>query len=111
MPDSQRVNIKKQQFRKYRRTRSISDFEKYKVARNSMKWELKRAARDYERKLSREVKRNPKAFYKYVNSKTKTRTGIPPLDAEDESRAENDIDKAEVLNKYFESVFTKEGPE
>ena len=57
------------------------------------------------------MKRNPKAFYNYVNSKTKTRTGIPPLDAGDGSRAENDIDKAEVLNKYFGSVFTKEGPE
>ena len=95
------INIKKQQFRKYKKTRSIIDYEKYKVARNSVKWELKRAVRDYERKLSREVKRNPKAFYKYVNSKTKTRTGISPLDAEVGSRAENDIDKAEVLNKYF----------
>ena len=75
------INIKKQQFIKYRQTRSISDYEKYKVARNSVKLELKRAVRDYERKLSREVKRNPNTFYKYVNGKTKTRTAIPPLDA------------------------------
>ena len=62
------INIKKQQLRKYRKTRSILDYEKYIVARNSVKRELKRAVRDCERKLSREVNRNPKAFYKYVNS-------------------------------------------
>ena len=52
------INIKKQQFSKYRKTRSILDYERYIVARNSVKWELKRAVREYERKLSREVKRN-----------------------------------------------------
>ena len=104
-----RINLKKQQFKQYRRTRSIPDYENYKTARNDVKWELKRAVRDYERKLSREVRKNPKAFYKYVNSKTKTRTGIPPLETGDGNMTESDKEKAEVLNNYFRSVFTREG--
>ena len=46
------INIKKQQFRKYRKTRLILDYEKYKVARNSVKWELKRAG---SKKLRKEI--------------------------------------------------------
>ena len=47
-------------------------------------------------------------FWKYVRSKTKVKTGINDLEREDGSFARRDEDKADVLNKFFASVFTRE---
>ena len=66
------------------------------------------AVRNYEKKLAKEAKGNPKAFYKYVNSKTKSRVGILTLVSADGKSAECCIDKEVTLNKYFSIVFTKE---
>ena len=40
----------------------------------------------------------------YINSKLKTRTGIPDLKTEDGS-AVNDEVKADMFNKFFSSLF------
>ena len=57
-------------------------------------------------------KKNPKAFWKYISVKTKTRSGITVLhcDPNDESSrlTNNDSHKANLLNEYFASVFTNE---
>ena len=87
-------------------TTFAEDYTKYKLARNRTKCELRRSIRQYERCLAKEAKKNPKAFYKYVNSKTKSRTGIPTL-TEGDIVAESNMEKAEVLNRYFSTVFTK----
>ena len=51
----------------------------YTRARNAAKSETRRAVRDYEKEVARLAKRNPKAFYKFVNGKLKTRTRIVDL--------------------------------
>ena len=43
-----------------------------------------------------------------MNSQTSTKTTIPNLQRKDGSMANTDQDKAEVLNKHFSSVFTRE---
>jgi len=48
-------------------------------------------------------------FYKYANSKLKTRSGIADLENEDGSTTTNDKEKAQLLNNFFSSVFTIEG--
>ena len=62
--------------------------------------------RSYEKKLTKEAKNNPQAYYKYVNSKTKSKAGIPTLASPDGHPADCNSDKADTLNKYFSSVFT-----
>jgi hypothetical protein len=52
--------------------------------------------------------KNPKAFYRYVNSKLKTKRGVANLKRENGSLAETDIGKANMLNNFFSSVFTHE---
>ena len=47
-------------------------------------------------------------FYQYVKSKTKPKENISSLLKEDGSLTKDDSEKAEVLNNYFSSVFTKE---
>ena len=59
------------------------------------------------------MKKNPKVFWKYVNRKLRTRTGIPDLKITIDgttSLASNDAAKAEALSSHFASVMTNEPP-
>merc|ERR1712082_36927 len=67
------------------------------------------AKRRLESHVANDLKKNPKAFWAYVNSKTKTRSGVPDLTRSDGSTASTDSNKAEELNHFFQSVYTSEG--
>ncbi|KAK4818694.1 hypothetical protein QYF61_017915 [Mycteria americana] len=77
--------------------------------------EIVRAARDQVRKakallelnLARDLKGNKKSFYRYVGDKRKTRENVGPLQKETGDLVTWDMEKAEVLNDFFASVFTK----
>ena len=64
----------------------------------------------FEKEVAKNAKTNPKTFHKYVNSKTKVRTGIGELQVAqvDDVTSISDEEKASTLNKYFSSVCTKE---
>ena len=51
---------------------------------------------------------NNKPFWAYVKAQTGTRSGIADLKREDGSIAKSDREKADVLNKFFQSVYTTE---
>ncbi|GAB0184145.1 mitochondrial enolase superfamily member 1 [Grus japonensis] len=56
--------------------------------------------------LARDVKGNKKSFYKYVSDKRRTRENVGPLRNETDDLVTQDMEKAEVLNDFFASVFT-----
>ena len=60
------------------------------------------------KKSIKESKANPKYFWKYVQSKTKSNIGISPLRKGDGHMAVSEAEKADVLNNFFVSVFTHE---
>ena len=62
--------------------------------------------------VASQAKENPKSFWSYVKAKTCSRTGISELKKEDGTTAKTDNEKAQVLNNFFQSVFTyePEGP-
>jgi len=64
--------------------------------------------RDYEREIAKQAKKNPKAFYRFVNGRLKTRAKIADLKTEDGSDVTTDDEKAQMFNAYFCSVYTKE---
>ncbi|GAB0176173.1 calcium-independent phospholipase A2-gamma [Grus japonensis] len=76
--------------------------------------ETVRAARDQVRKakalieisLARDVKDNKKSFSRYVSEKRRTRENVGPLRNETGDLVTQDMEKAEVLNNFFASVFT-----
>ena len=60
----------------------------------------------YEKDIASQIKQNPKHFWRYVKSKRKVRHGVSNLEREDGTLTETDFDKAEVLNSFFERVYT-----
>ena len=95
-------------FSTWRCTISGQDYKQQTKVRNQAKWECRKAQNKYEKKLAKEGKKNPKAFYKYTQSKLKTITDIAHLTQEDGSLTKTDKQKADVLNIFFSSVFTRE---
>ncbi len=81
---------------------------KYARARNQARWATRKAVKEYEKSIAMNIKSNPKMFWQYVHSRTKTRQLILDLEKSDGTLRQTDIEKAEVLNTFFTSVFTRE---
>jgi hypothetical protein len=71
-----------------------------------------KAVKNKEIEIAKDIKNNPKKFWQYTKSKTKTRTGISDLIINNENGVEtlinSDKDKANTLSDLFSSVFTTE---
>ena len=64
------------------------------------------AKRNYEIRVAREAKSNPKGFFNMYRTKTRERIG--PLKTEAGEIIESGEDMCKLLNDYFLSVFTRE---
>ena len=107
-----KVRRKHAAWKRYLETKSGEDYLKYTRARNQSRTETRKAQRDYESKLAKDIKKNNKPFWKYVHSQTKVKSKIPDLNVPGTDRKTNsDSEKAEVLNNYFKEVFTEEDEE
>src|SRR6218665_3821608 len=82
----------------------------YVKKRNSCNDANRAAIKNFEQKLSINVKEDSKSFYSYGRSKQKRKERVGPLknDVGNEEVIVDDEEAAEVLNKYFSSVFTLE---
>ena len=94
---------------------NVSDAENvrqtYAKDRNKVKAMILKSKREFERNIGTQSKSNPKMFWSHVRSKLKTKTGVAPLlqDEKDETSTNfDDKEKANILQKQFVSVFTKE---
>ena len=54
------------------------------------------------------VKTDPKSFYVYVRSKSKTKTNVVPLRNGNGVLTSDELEISQILNSYISSVFTKE---
>ena len=54
------------------------------------------------------IAKNPKSFWRYVNTSLKTRLDIDAIKRIDGSLATSDQEKADLLNSCFSSVFIRE---
>ena len=67
---------------------------------------VRKAKADLELNLAKDVKGNRKGFYKYINSKRKTRENMDLLLNGAAELVANEMPKAKVLSAFFASVFT-----
>jgi hypothetical protein len=113
------INLRKEIHKKHRAWESVytkkTDEAKklYNRQRNKVRKLTRKLHRDYEKNIAKEAKVNPKRFWQYAKSKTKTNCKVaqlvmPSEEPETEVLTSNDSDKAEVLLNYFSSVFTQE---
>ena len=95
-------------YRRWIETRDGQHYQEYVKARNKAARECRKAKIRLEKTVAEQAKKNPKSFWSYVKEKTSTRTGISDLDKDDGTTARTDEEKAQVLNDFFQSVFTEE---
>lgn len=101
-------NMKCKLWNKYQRTKSPSDYQLYCQSRNKLRNLTRLLRRKYETKLASNKTSNIKQFWKYINSRLKTRPSINSVKYDDNSITDSDQEKCELFNKFFTSVFTKE---
>ncbi|GAB0207550.1 mitochondrial enolase superfamily member 1 [Grus japonensis] len=92
--------------------KGLDTWEEYRNVVRACRDATRKAKAHLELKLARDVKDNKKGFFKYINSKRKTRENVGPLLNEVGALVMEDTEKAELLNAFFASVLTaKAGPQ
>ena len=96
-------------WKKYLSTHRPADLINFKSVNNQLRSLIRNLRKDYKKKLVQGVRSRPKAFWQYVNSRTKVRPGITEVVSTDGSAIQSDIDMATLFfNEYFSSVFNCE---
>lgn len=73
------VQLKYKAWKRYSFSRNRTDYLDYCKIRNKVTRSVCFAKKRFERGISLEAKENPKSFWKFVKSKTKTGSGISDL--------------------------------
>ena len=84
---------------------------RFTKSRNKVNNLVRSAKNKYEKEIAEKSRYNPKPFWTYTRRKLKTITGVSPLlDNVDDSKSLKfpAIDKANILQRQFSSVFTNE---
>ena len=97
----------KKLYHRFLKTKDQHDYQMYAKYRNQAKKSGRKAVTDYEKPLSREVKSNPKVFFRYAKSKLNFKNVIPDL-VDNGKILHYDNCKANAFNMFFKSVFTEE---
>jgi len=96
---------KRKSWIRYTNLNSAESYKTYQTDLKKAKKQHQRDKRNFEKKLSESG--NKKPFNSYIKSKTKSRSSIGPL-KDDGKTINDDFEMAQLLNKFFTSVFTHE---
>ena len=95
-------------WQKYVTTNDPVDIARFRLCRNKLRQMTRELRSQFEVQLVTGVKANPKAFWRYNNSRMKTEPRIGDLrDPSGQLVSEGEL-KAGLLNTFFASVFTRE---
>ena len=95
-------------WKRYLSTHSSVDLSNFKLVNNQLRSLTCNLRKDYKKKLVQGVKSRPKAFWQYINSRTKGYPSVTELVSSDGSVIHSDIEMATLFNEYFSTVFTCE---
>lgn len=90
--------------RTFRRSRSLLDKVAFHTASRRYRYLNGQLYRKYSSSIERNLKRNPKSFWKFVNSKRKE-TGLPTSLSLDQTVVNTSSEKCELFAEFFRSVF------
>ena len=91
-----------------RARKDYQQFEAYEKVQKEVQNAVKNAKKNYEKKLAKDCKKNPKAFWSYMKKKTSNRVTVGPLKDEQERLVTDSKEQANILNRWYCSVFTRE---
>jgi Reverse transcriptase (RNA-dependent DNA polymerase)/Endonuclease-reverse transcriptase len=97
--------------RLWRQAKQGQNVQEYKNAEKSVKNLIRNAKRKFERDIAKGCgsdQANKKRFFSYIKRKTKSRPGIGPLKDSNGRTIQDDGDMAELLNRFFGDIFTRE---
>ena len=98
---------KRRKWKQFKQTGEICYFEEYQKLERSVKKDVKKAKKTYERKIANNNKDN-KAFNRYIKNNSAIKDTIGPLKNQTGDITNDEAEMAEILNRYFSSVFTQE---
>ncbi|CAM5114491.1 unnamed protein product [Natator depressus] len=81
-------------------------WDEYKNIARACRSEIRKAKSHLELQLARDVKSNKKGFFRYVSNKKKVKESVGPLLNDGGNLVTEDVEKANVFNAFFASVFT-----
>ena len=84
---------------------------RYVRARNTVKTMMCQAKRRFERDIAKKSKSDPKVFWSHIRHRLETKSGVAPLlenPQVKDSMKFSDVDKANILQNQFSSVYVKE---
>lgn len=103
---------KQRLWKRYMENKDPQIYLEYCKCRNQVRRLTRNIIKEHEKKVAKFSKTNSKLFWKYVNGKTKLKESVPNLftskKTDPNKMTENNIEKAELLGKYFSDVFVKE---
>jgi len=105
------IKRKQRQWKTYKTTRSVEDWERYRTTEISTKKEIRKAKRRFEVRLSKKNNNKNAEFRRYVKSKSTTKNPIGPLIDGSGGMVSGDKEMAFILNTHFSNVFTREDSE
>jgi len=97
------ISRKNRLWTRYMETRDSSKYRQYCICRNKVRAATRASQREYEKQVAVKAKTEPKNFWKYANSKLKTKSNIPDLfiDANKNVLTSSYQEKVEVLSLLF----------
>ena len=109
------IKNKNKTYRAWMRSTVLIDSEssrlEYTKARNKVRTMVRRAKREFENGIAVQAKINPTKFWSHTRRNLKTKSGVAPLLAhveDNDSLKFDDIEKANILQKQFSGVYTRE---
>ena len=99
---------KQNAFKRFRDQGTDYYAQKSKIQTTALSRLIDKLRRKLERTIAKNARRNPKGFWNYYRSLTKAKSDIGDILKADGRMTENNTEKAEAFNSFFENVFTNE---
>ena len=101
-------NRKSKLWKRYLKSNDELDMARFARTRNDLRALTRSLRRNFEKQLVSSLRDGVKPFWRYVNSRIKTKPGIEDLKKPDGSLACSDQEKANLLSEFFAGVFKME---